>query len=166
MNISNEFIQQSIKCIEENTSKIKTCLQQVKEENVWERPNESSNSIGNLLLHLCGNITQYIIATLGSKEDIRNRDAEFAATGGFTKEQLQNKLSAVIDEAISIIKLCDEEKLLQQKSVQVYTLSGIGIILHVTEHYSYHTGQVAFLTKLITNKDIGFYAGIDLNRKN
>lgn len=164
--IAAEFIEQTILRVEENTPKIIACLDELNEEQVWVRPNESSNSVGNLILHLCGNIRQYIISSLGNWPDMRERDKEFSATGGYTKKDLKNKLTETIEEAVSTIKECDENSLLKTRSVQGFSFSGIGIIIHVTEHYSYHTGQIIFWTKLLKNKDFGFYAGIDLNRKN
>ena len=160
-----EFVKQSILRIEENTPKIEKCLAELSEEEIWKRPNASSNSIGNLVLHLCGNITQYIIATLGEKEDERDRDAEFDAREGYSKSALTNKLKAVVSQAVSVIKSADSEMLLRKRRVQIYEFTGIGIIIHVAEHYSYHTGQIVFWTKLLKDKDLGFYANLDLNTK-
>ncbi len=164
--IAEEFIEQSINRIRENTPRINKCLDELNEGDIWLRSNESSNSIGNIILHLCGNIRQYIISSLGNAPDIRERDKEFSATGGLNKNELLNKLSATVEDAVNVIKNCDEKSLLKIHSVQGFSISGMGIIIHVTEHYSYHTGQIAFWTKLLKNKDLGFYAKIDLNKMN
>jgi uncharacterized damage-inducible protein DinB len=103
---------------------------------------------------------------MGGKEDIRERDLEFSTLGGLTKSELLGKLTAIINEAKSIISATNSASLLKVRSVQGYEYSGLGIIYHVVEHYSYHTGQVIFFTKLLKNKDMAFYAGINLNRKN
>jgi len=163
---AKEFIEQSIYRIDENTQRIKKCLQEIDEIEIWESPNKNSNSIGNLILHLCGNIRQYAISALGENEDIRERDKEFSTKEGQTKSELLNKLNSTISEAIGIIKNIDEDRLTKIYSVQGFGLSGIGIIIHVTEHLSYHTGQIAFWVKQLKNKDLGFYANIDLNVKN
>ncbi len=163
---TKEFIEQSIYRIDENTKRIIKCLQEIDEIEIWKSANENSNSIGNIILHLCGNIRQYAISALGETKDIRERDKEFSAKAGLTKTELLNKLANTIAEASGIIKNIDENRLLKIYAVQGFNLSGIGIILHVTEHYSYHTGQIAFWTKQLKNKDLGFYAGIDLNVKN
>lgn len=163
---TQEFIAQSMHRIELNTPRIEKCLAELDEEEVWHRLNESSNSIGNLILHLCGNIKQYIISSIGNEADNRVRDEEFSATGGYTKAELLAKLKSTVDNAIDVINDCEDEDLLKVRSVQGYTYSGIGNILHVTEHYSYHTGQIVLLTKVMKNKDLGFYAGINLNIKN
>jgi uncharacterized damage-inducible protein DinB len=164
--ITNEFINVSINKLKENTTKIEKCFNEFTEEDIWKRPNSSSNSVGNIILHLCGNIQQYIISSLGGKGDIRKRDEEFSTKGGYTKTELFNKLSSTIDEAITIIKNRDENELIKIHSVQGFEKSGVAIIIQVVEHYSYHTGQIAFWTKLLKDKDLGFYAGTDLNKKN
>ncbi|MEP1019080.1 DinB family protein, partial [Maribacter dokdonensis] len=85
---------------------------------------------------------------------------------GYTKEELLKKLDDVLDSAKRIIFDASTAQLVQKRSVQGFSFSGIGIILHVVEHYSYHTGQIAFWVKQLKNKDLGFYDGVDLNIKN
>jgi uncharacterized damage-inducible protein DinB len=164
--INQEFIEQSIYRIEKNTPKIIKCLGELSEEQIWLRPNDASNSIGNILLHLCGNITQYVISALGDQPDIRERDKEFSANSGYNKDELLKKLNTTVGQAKNIIQTMDENKLMKMYSVQGFNYSGTGIIIHVTEHYSYHTGQVIFWTKLLTGNDLGFYAHVNLNKKN
>ena len=161
-----EFIQQSVYRITENTNRIIKCLKEIEETEIWQHPNENSNSIGNIILHLCGNIRQYAISSLGETEDVRVRDKEFSTKEGFNKNELSAKLKNTVDEAINIIENLDESRLIKLYSVQGFNLSGIGIVVHVTEHYSYHTGQIAFWIKILKNKDLRFYANIDLNVKN
>lgn len=125
-----------------------------------------SNSIGNLILHLCGNIRQYIISGLGEQEDTRQRDKEFSINKLYGKAELLNKLQETVAEAVAIVATTDAESLLTIRSVQGFSLSGVGIIMHVVEHFSYHTGQIAYWTKILKNTDLGFYAGLNLNAKN
>lgn len=160
------FINDCIQHLNEYTQRIETCLQLLTEEQVWQKPNESSNSIANLILHLCGNMTQYVLSSLGGEPDNRERDKEFSANGGYTKEQLLSRLSTVVTKVIAVVEQQDEASLLKARSVQGFRKTGLAIILHITEHYSYHTGQIALLTKLMTNQDLGFYKGLDLNKKN
>jgi hypothetical protein len=163
---AKEFIAQSVDRINQNTPKIISCINELEEADIWRRPNSTSNSIGNLVLHLCGNITQYIISSIGEKDDVRQRDEEFSVSGGYLKTGLINKLTSTVEEATTIINNMNAEDLLRKRNVQGFQLSAMGNIIQVTEHYSYHTGQIVFWTKLIMNKDLGFYAGIDLNKKN
>lgn len=164
--IANEFIEQSVIYINENLPRIEKCLNELNDEEVWKRPNNSSNSIGNLVLHLCGNITQWVISALGREPDKRNRDSEFAASGGFTSAELKEKISSTINKAVSVINELDKKDLKKIRSVQGSEYSGVAIIVHVTEHLSYHTGQITFWTKCLKDKDMGYYEGKDLNQKN
>ncbi len=141
-------------------------MKELDEKDVWYSPNENLNSIGNLILHLSGNIREYIISSLGSEPDIRERDLEFSTRDGFTNAELIRKLEDTVEKAKIVIAGISMEGLIQVRIVQGFSYSGVGNIIHVTEHYSYHTGQIIFLTKLMKNKDMGFYAGVDLNKKN
>ncbi|MCX2719553.1 DinB family protein [Lentiprolixibacter aurantiacus] len=152
--------------MDEKTAMILKCLDMLTEDELWVRPNEASNSAGNLILHLCGNITQYAISALGRKEDIRERDLEFSTRGGYSKQQLTNKFSKVLKEAREVILSRTREEWLSEYKVQGFVLSGIGIAVHVVEHYAYHTGQLAFWTKQLKEVDLGFYSGTNLNTKN
>ena len=104
--------------------------------------------------------------SLGETEDTRERDKEFSTIGGYSKSELINKLNITVEKAITIIQNMDADDLLRKRYVQGFLSSGIGNIIQITEHYSYHTGQVIFWTKLLRSKDLGFYAGVDLNKKN
>jgi len=161
-----EFLSQAIHRIDENTPKLIACVSELEEADIWKRPNQHSNSVGNIILHLCGNIRQYAISSLGNRRDVRERDKEFSADGGYSASELTKKLIDTLDEAKDIIQNVNAGELLRKRNVQGYTHSGIGIIIHVTEHYSYHTGQIIFWTKLLKDKDLGFYANVDLNAKN
>ncbi len=166
MNQTKEFIDQAILRLHENTEKLEKCFAELNEEDVWKRPNDSSNSVGNIVLHLCGNITQYIISSLGGAEDQRNRDEEFAAREGHAKAELLRLLKKTVDESICVIGGLAEKDLIETRGVQGFELTGLGIVLHVVEHYSYHVGQIAFWIKLLKDKDLNLYAGIDLDVKN
>jgi len=161
-----ELVKNALYRMDESTRMIQKSLTEISEDEVWLKPNESLNSIANLILHLCGNITQYIISSLGEKEDIRERDLEFFTSKGLNKSELFTKLEATVDTAKRVIFDADTEQLLKIRDVQGFSFSGVGVILHVVEHYSYHTGQIAFWVKQLKNKDLGFYKGRDLNTKN
>jgi uncharacterized damage-inducible protein DinB len=152
--------------MDENTRMVAKCLQELSEDEMWIKPNAHSNSIANLILHLCGNITQYAISSLGQKKDLRERDQEFAIKSGPNKSEVLHKLTETVTMAKNTIKNAPIEQLVRKRLVQGFNLSGIGIIVHVVEHYSYHTGQIAFWVKQLKNKDLGFYEDIDLTVTN
>lgn len=166
MKIAKEFIVSSVNYLQANVPRIEKCLKVLDEKEVWKKPNGSSNSVGNLILHISGNMRQYIISSIGKEEDKRNRAAEFSATGGFSKAELLGKITSTVKEAVKVLQNVDEEELLRIHLVQGLECSGIDIVVHVVEHFSYHTGQIAFWTKLLKDKDLEFYKGLDLNKKN
>ncbi|MEM9649573.1 MAG: DinB family protein [Bacteroidota bacterium] len=161
-----EFVKNASYRMDESFRMIKICLDQLSEEMIWKKPNASTNSIGNLILHLCGNITQYGIASLQHLDDQRNRDEEFAISTGYDRTALLQKLETTVEEAKHTFWEVPISELLSERSVQGFRFSGIGNIVHVVEHFSYHTGQIALWTKILNNKDLGFYSGIDLTIKN
>ena len=133
---------------------------------IWKKPVSMGNSLGNQLLHICGNMTQYGIASLGEKEDTRNRDDEFETQSGFSLTDLLEKLDVTIEAVIATIEQATGEQLLKKRNVQGFNFSGLGCVMHLVEHASYHTGQIAFWVKQLSNSDLGFYDGLDLTVTN
>lgn len=157
-----EFVENAIYRMNESTRMIKKTFEELSESDIWQKPNNSSNSIGNLILHLCGNIGQYIIASLGENPDTRERDLEFSTSDGLAKAELLEKLIKTVETAKATIENATTEQFLKKRMVQGFDFSGIGVVIHAVEHYSYHTGQIAFWTKILKDKDLGFYDGLDL----
>ncbi len=164
--LRDELIKNALFRMDESSRMILKSVEELNEKEVWLKPNESSNSIGNLILHLCGNITQYIISSIGNIADNRERDLEFTTVSGFNKSELLAQLFETVGNAKNTIQNTSVIELLKIREVQGFKFSGIGIIIHVVEHYSYHTGQIAFWVKQLKNKDLNFYEGIDLTIKN
>lgn len=152
--------------LDEGLRMIAISLEFLKEEELWEKPNEHLNSIGNLILHLCGNITQYVISGVGGVKDERKRDMEFQQKGIATIPQVRALLENTVDKAKETIDKTEVETLLQERKIQGFQLSGLGAVLHAVEHFSYHTGQIALWVKWLRNTDLNFYGGMDLNRLN
>jgi uncharacterized damage-inducible protein DinB len=161
-NLRQEFISQAIFRLQENRPRIQRCLDLLSEDQVWQKPSPHSNCIGNLILHLQGNITQYIEATLHGKPDIRKRQTEFEAYSQVSKSELWTCIDQCIQRACDIIIQLPTEAFLKKYQVQCYNLSGVGIIIHVVEHLSYHVGQISFYTKQLTDADLGYYKDAEL----
>jgi len=157
-----EFIEQSLFRLNENAPRIIRCLDLLTEEQVWSRSSSHSNSVGNLILHLCGNVKQYIQHGVDNQPDTRQRDLEFSTNNGVRKAELQTMFCQTIENAERVIKHLHSDTMTDEKMVQVFMLSKIGIIIHVIEHLSYHTGQIASITKSICDQDLGFYGDVDL----
>ncbi len=164
--ILNEFKIQSIFRLKEGYRMVVKALDFIDEKELWQLPVENGMSLGNQILHSCGNIRQYIISSLGNQIDSRKRDLEFKTKSQLEKKVLLKQLEETIDASIQIIKKTNEQEYLKVKKVQVFSFSGIGLVLHAVEHFSYHVGQIAFWVKFLTQKDLGFYNGIDLAKNN
>jgi uncharacterized damage-inducible protein DinB len=132
------------------------CLQQLTEKDIWWRPNAASNSAGNLVLHLCGNVRQWIVAGLGENPDVRERDSEFAERGPLPRKLLVVQLQGTIREACEVLRRLPEASLSRKFVIQGFHVRGVEAVAHVVEHFAYHTGQIVFLTKLKRGKDLKF----------
>ena len=134
--------------------KIERCLEELSEEDIWWRPNEVSNSIGNLLLHLSGNVRQWIISGIGGAPDLRDRDQEFEQRAPISTERLLERLSATVREADAILAGLDPASLLEQRRIQGFDITVGEAVYHVVEHFATHTGQITLLAKLRLGKDL------------
>jgi uncharacterized damage-inducible protein DinB len=137
--------------------KIEHCLEKLTDEQIWWRPNEESNSIGNLILHLCGNVRQWILSGIGSAPDHRDRDSEFAQREVITRAELRNLLRSTLKEVGTVLRTLDPEIILEHRKIQGNDVEILEAIFHVTEHFSMHTGQIIMLTKMFTASDLRFY---------
>ena len=127
------------------------------EEQVWWRPNEASNSIGNLVLHLNGNVRQGLVDSFNGAEDGRDRPAEFAAGGGMTAGELLAKLGATIHEADKVLGRLTAKELMKPYTIQGYHTRGLEAVYQVVEHFGLHYGQITYIAKSVTGEDLGFY---------
>jgi hypothetical protein len=137
--------------------RLKTCVEPMTVEQVWWRPNDASNSIGNLILHLNGNMTQWLVASFNKDEDLRNRPEEFAAQGGLTAAELLGRLGATIAEGERVLNHLTVVELLAPYEIQGYHVRGLDAVYQVVEHFGLHYGQIAYITKTLEGKDLGFY---------
>jgi len=137
--------------------KIERCLELLNDEQIWWRANPQSNSIGNLILHLSGNVRQWIVSGLGGAADSRDRGAEFAQRDVISREELIEKLKQTLGDADAALAKFDAEKLLDLQSIQGCDVSALEAILHVVEHFSMHTGQIILMTKMLAEADLAFY---------
>lgn len=161
-----EFKNNAIYRIDENVRMISIALSKIDEGELWTRHNQSLTTLGNQILHICGNMTQYIVSGLGGGEDLRERDKEFSLEHEHTSDELLKLLLDTTQKSSTIIKKATEAQLLTSYSVQGFDFSGIGVVLHAVEHFSYHTGQIAFQVKLTIDQPLGFYEGLDLTINN
>jgi uncharacterized damage-inducible protein DinB len=156
--IGKEFIADCRKLLlEDFQPRLLKCLSELSDQDIWWRAHETDNSIGNLVLHLCGNVRQWIIAGIGNEKDTRNRSQEFSERGPIPKSKLIQKLEETLQEADQALTKFDTAKLLEVRHFQQWEHSCLYAILHVVEHFSHHLGQIIYITKLRTAKDLKFY---------
>ena len=156
--VSREFLDRaSAFMLGDYLPKIERCLEKLTDEQIWWRANEESNSIGNLILHLCGNARQWIICGVGGQPDYRNRDSEFEQRDVIARDELLTLLHSTLAEVESTLRSFDPSLLLEHRKIQGNDVELLYAIFHVTEHFSMHTGQIITLTKMLTSSDLRFY---------
>jgi uncharacterized damage-inducible protein DinB len=157
MSVESLFLQFSVDKLTQLAGRIEACLGMLDEDRIWARGRQNENAIGNLALHLAGNVRQWIISSLGNNPDHRDRDSEFAARGGHTAAELSAKLRGAVEQATQVISGLTTAQLTRMYEVQNYRVSGVEAVYHVVEHFSQHTGQIIFATKMLTGEELGFY---------
>jgi uncharacterized damage-inducible protein DinB len=142
---------------EEYLPRILRCLKEMSDEDIWWRPAENANSAGNLVLHLAGNVNQWINSGLGGMPDLRNRDAEFAERGPVPRAELVDRITTAVRDAGETLSKLDPQRLMEVRHIQVYDVTCLDAVSHVVEHFSLHLGQVIYITKLRKRIDLKFY---------
>src|SRR5579871_3469586 len=145
------------KLFEQYWPRMRKATEALSQEQIWWRPNDASNSIGNLLLHLNGNVWQWLVASFNKLDDKRDRPAEFAATGDLSAAELLDRLGQTLGEAEKVLGRLTEEELLATWQIQGYTVSGLAAVYQVVEHFGLHYGQIVYITKMQEGRDLGFY---------
>ncbi|MBZ5602034.1 MAG: DUF1572 domain-containing protein [Acidobacteriia bacterium] len=159
MSPESAFLKFSAEKLDQLCGRIETCVDKLSPDQIWARGNENENAIGNLMLHLAGNVRQWILHGVGGQPDHRQRDTEFDARGEIAADELKRRLRTTVDEAVALIRALPPERLSETRNIQKhYDVTVLQAIYHVVEHFSQHTGQVIFATKLLTGGDLGFYA--------
>ncbi len=143
--------------LEQYWPRLRACVESLTDEQVWWRPNEASNSIGNLLLHLNGNVRQWLVASFNEQEDTRDRPAEFSEHTPIPGAALLQQLGATIEEAGKVLSRLTEADLQTRMEIQGYNGTGMSTVYHVVEHFGLHYGQVLYITKALRGEDLGFY---------
>ncbi|MBY0507935.1 MAG: DUF1572 domain-containing protein [Bryobacteraceae bacterium] len=152
------FLAYSRHKLRQSESRIATCLTVLSDAQLWARPNPASNSVGNLVLHLAGNLRQWVIAGVGQVPDIRQRDAEFAARASFDGNELALLLESTLIEADAVLAAVPETRLTERVEIQGFRLTVLDAIYHAVEHFSGHTYQIILLAKAQRGEPFDFYA--------
>ena len=141
----------------EYPTKIRLAVEALDETKIWKRETPESNSIGNLLLHLAGNVREWIVGGIGGEAADRDRAAEFAATSGFMKRELLSRLSSSVMDADKVLASVSEADLSREVIIQGRDTTVLAAVYHVVEHFSMHTGQIIMLAKMYSSRPLKFY---------
>ncbi|MDG1333428.1 MAG: DinB family protein [Crocinitomicaceae bacterium] len=167
MSLKKHLIQEfECRVFEESYTRIYKCLTMLNEEQLWSSPNATIPSAGCQIMHLCGNARQWVLSGLGGAPDNRDRDQEFVVQENIRKSDFIFLLENLKSQLQRCFQELNDEDLETIHSIQGFNVTGFSAIAHVLEHFSYHSGQIALLTKFHTGKETGFYTEIDLNQHN
>jgi uncharacterized damage-inducible protein DinB len=156
--IGNRFLSHCGSRLEVLSSWVDDCLNRLTEEQLWWRAGEEQNAIGNLVLHLCGNVRQRITSALGdSVSDTRDRDREFDARSAATTQELRQLLKGIVAEALAALRQYPAGRLLERARIPRYDRSALENLFLVIEHFAQHTGQIIFVTKQLTSQELDYY---------
>jgi uncharacterized damage-inducible protein DinB len=157
-NLGKEYISYCRnRLMKEYLPRVKRCLEELSENDIWWRAHETDNSVGNLILHLSGNVRQWITTGIGGGKDTRDRPKEFSERGPIPKEELWMKLESTLHEADRMLERFDTTKMLEVRHIQKYDVTCLEAISHVVEHFAQHLGQIIYITKLRKGIDMKFY---------
>ncbi len=160
--LSREFLDRSIHHLrDEFLPRIEKSLEVLPAQDLWWRPEGPANSVGNLLLHLEGNVRQWLLSGIGGEDSFRDRTAEFAATKSAVNQaaaEMFGTLRTTVLEACEMMDGLDDEELMTRHKIQAFEdVTGMAAILHVVEHFSWHTGQIAYIAKMRAEQALEFY---------
>jgi len=161
MTLEADFLTTAADKLAENLGRIETCLTELPPRSLWARGSEHENAVGNLVLHLNGNVRQWILSGIGGQPDTRDRPGEFSARTGADAPLLFAQLQGTVGEAVDLIRALPHRRLAEDLSIQGYDTTVLSAIFHVVEHFSGHTYQIILLAKRATGKDLGFYSDLD-----
>ena len=146
--LADEYRQQACDLLDQSMIKLKNCLRQLNDEQLWWRPSENLNSIGNLVLHMCGNLRQWSVAGLTDAEDTRDREAEFSTSGGMDAAALLELAQSTVEHAQQVFRSASDQQLVETLVIQGFTVTGLNAILHTATHFVGHTHQIILLTRI------------------
>jgi len=141
----------------EYRTQLRLAIEALPEDALWWRPNDQSNSAGNLLLHLNGNVSQWLLGGVGGQPNARQRASEFAARSGPARTVLLADLEGTLDEVDRLLEELTDADLLESRTIQGREISVLGAIFHVVEHFSQHLGQIILIAKMRAPGAINFY---------
>lgn len=152
--VATLFLDYSSKKLEQATKDLNTCLGKLTDAQVWEQHGAHENAVGNLVIHLCGNMRQWIMHGVSGANDVRVRDAEFSTRDGWSAAALGELFGTTVTEARNVLASVTTERLVERTTPQSREVSVLEAIYVVVGHVQQHLGQIIVLTKQMTGKDL------------
>ena len=152
-----DFCEAAARKLDKDRYQIERCCGLLDDRQLWTRANAHCNSVGNLVLHLTGNVGQWILAGLAAEPFRRDRPAEFAERGPLQRSALLGPFNDVVTRATRVIRRLEPAALRREYVIQAYRVSGLLAVFHVAEHFSFHTGQIVQITKALRDVDLSLY---------
>ncbi len=157
METGAEFVRVARQQLKQDCDRVQVCLEKLSPDQIWHRDSDIENSVGNLVLHIGGNLRQWIVSGVGGAEDRRDRDWEFATRDPLPAGELLERLEAAVNAADDVLSALPADRLLEVRRIQVYEVTVLHAVIHVLAHFAGHVGQIIWATKRFTRKDLGFY---------
>ena len=147
-NVAGCYLAEAREQLTKATDVIRHCLTQLKDEQTQWRPHESMNSVGNLVLHLCGNVRQWIISGVGGEPDVRDRSKEFSERGPFQTKDLVRQLNELVERADTVLRTVPASRLSEHRRIQGFDTMGLSAIFDSVAHFKGHTQEIVCLTRM------------------
>ena len=158
METGAEYLRVARKELRQGCDRVRVCLDKLTQDQIWHRGSDVENSVGNLVLHLAGNLRQWIVSGVGGAEDSRDRDWEFSTRDQLPGGELLQRLEDAVGAADAVLADLPAGRLLETRRIQVYEVTVLHAVTHVLTHFAGHVGQIIWATKRFTREDLGFYS--------
>lgn len=155
--LPHEFTRFACDKLTQHLTQIVRCTNLLEPAQVWHRANEHCNSVGNLILHLTGNVRQWIVSGLAGEPFTRDRPAEFTQRGPLPTAEILANFKRVVERAGEVIGDLDGAGLAARHTIQGYDVTGLAAVFHVVEHFSGHAAQIVHMTKALRDVDVSLY---------
>ena len=147
--IFRALVDEMIKTMDNAHGRIRHCVDQLSDEDIWAQPSDDVNSVGIILQHLCGNLRQWIVSGVGGELDVRDRPSEFRAPRDVRKAQLVADLDAVIERCRRVMLQLSSDEILQPRRIQGFDETVLSAMFSSVPHLELHAGQIVYITRLL-----------------
>jgi uncharacterized damage-inducible protein DinB len=134
--------------VDDDPSQIGECLDVITDEDIWWRPDEKSNALGNIMLHLIGSNRLYIGYGVGARALERDRAAEFTARGNPRRDVVVDAWNETVHMMRQVFDALQPSQMMERTDRTGKTTTIASILLHASHHTAAHMGQVVWITKL------------------